>query len=59
MALVNVSLTKPSWKRSCVAGSTLLPFLRNPLFNFFGVKLLVPLFIVSRISFAGPRSSYS
>ena len=47
MAQLNVSLTKPSWKRSCIAGSTLLPFLRNSLFNFFGVKLLVPLFIVS------------
>src|SRR5258708_13584898 len=47
MAQVNVSLTKPSWKRSCIAGSALLPFLRSTLFNFLGVKLLVPLFIVS------------
>ena len=47
MAQANVSLKKHSWKRSCIAGSTLLPFLRNPLFNFLGVKLLVPLFIVS------------
>jgi hypothetical protein len=47
MVQVNVSLAEPSWKRSCIAGSTLLPFLRNTSLNFFAVKLLVPLFIVS------------
>jgi len=47
MAQVHVSWTKTSGKRSCIAGSTLLSFSRNPLFSFLGVKLLVPLFIVS------------
>ncbi len=47
MAQVNAGLTKHSWKRSCIAGSTLLPFLRNPSLNFYAVKMLVPLFIVS------------
>lgn len=47
MAQLNVSLTKPYWKRSYIAGSTLLPFLRSTSLNFFAVKMLVPLFIVS------------
>src|SRR5579862_9713812 len=47
MAQANASLTKPSSRRSCIAGSILLPFLRNPSLNFFAVKMLVPLFIVS------------
>jgi hypothetical protein len=47
MAQAGVSLTKPYWNRSCSAGSTLLLFSQKTLFTFFGVKLLVPLFILS------------
>jgi hypothetical protein len=47
MAQAGVSVTKLYWNRSCNAGSTLSLFLQETLFTFFGVMLLVPLFILS------------
>jgi len=47
MAQAGVSLTKLSWDRCCSAGLILLLFSKKTLFTFFGVMLLVPLFMVS------------
>jgi hypothetical protein len=46
MAQAGGSLTNLYWNRSCSTGSTLPLFLQKTLFNFFGVMLLVTLFIL-------------
>jgi hypothetical protein len=46
MAQARVSPTKLYWNRCSSAGSLLLLFFQKTLFPFFGVMLLVPLFVV-------------